>query len=82
MYIFDIVVNIYIKIHVFWETSLCYHYTLMIILIAMYSFKTTKQFLTKVVKSNKGIKLNLTTLKSLRELLQFIATDNILVHFI
>lgn len=43
--------------------------------------KATKQFLIKVVKSNKEIKLNLTTLKSLRELLCFMAIRNILVHF-
>ena len=43
--------------------------------------KTTKQFIITVVKSNKGIKLNLMTLKSLRYLLQFMAIHNILVHF-
>lgn len=41
----------------------------------------TKQFIIKVVKSNKGIKLTLMTLKSLRYLLQFMAIHNILVHF-
>lgn len=44
-------------------------------------FKATKQFLIKVVKSNKGIKLSLTILKSWRELLHFMAIHNILVQF-
>lgn len=79
MYIFDS--REHIKIYVIWETLVYYHHTSMITLIAMYSLKATKQFLINVVKSNKGIKLNLAILKSLRELLQFIATDNILVHF-
>lgn len=78
MYIFDTVVNTYKNtcyLGTFsWSSSyINYSYC--------YVLKATKQFLMKVVKSNKGIKLNLPTLKSLRELLQFKPTDNILVHF-
>lgn len=79
MYIFDTVVNTYKNtcyLGTFsWSSSYINDYSY------CYVLKATKQFLMKVVKSNKGIKLNLPTLKSLRELLQFKPTDNILVHF-
>lgn len=68
--------------YVFWEivaVLITVHQCLFLLLRTV--LKATKQLLIKVVKSNKGIKLSLSTLKSLREFLHFMVIHNILVHF-
>lgn len=65
----------------FWEiSSVLIAMLCQFLLIPGRALKQQNKSFIKVVKFNKGIKLTLITLKSLRELLHFTAIHNILVH--